>query len=129
MDERLYQREVMREFALSDSRFWAMLWERQAGKSTTLADFALYEMLRHQNRTVIYASALLLLASEMPIKTAIRAQQSIAQVIESDAGLLKQFADTAQSTIEAQNQNPPPPNPFSFVRDYMNRLPAHPKAS
>src|SRR5579863_4617839 len=113
MEERLYQREVMREFALSDSRFWALLWERQAGKSTTLADFALYEMLRHPGRTVVYGSASLLLAQEITIKTALRANQTIAQVVENDAAMLRHFADTAQSTIDALSQNPAPPNPFS----------------
>ncbi len=81
------------------------------------------------NHTVIYASASLLLAQELPIKTAIRAQQSIAQVVESDAVLLQQFADTAQITINAQNEDSPPPNPFSCLREYINRLPTSPKCS
>ena len=105
---RPYQREVLREFIRSNSRFWALLWERQSGKSTTLADFALYEMLRHKNHTVIYGSASLLLAQEITLKTAVRANQSVQQALERDAAFLKQFADTAQSHIDAQSQTPVP---------------------
>ena len=109
---RPYQQTVLREFVRSNSRFWALLWERQSGKSTTMADFALYEMLRYPNRTVIYASASLLLAQEITLKTAIRATQTVSQLVEGDAVLLKHFADTAQSVIDAQNQKSPPPDPF-----------------
>ena len=104
---RPYQQTVMRHFAKSPERFWALLWERQAGKSSTLADIALYEMLRQPDRTVIYGSASLLLAQEITLKTAIRANQSVSQLIESDACTLKKFADSAQSTIDQQPQKPP----------------------
>jgi hypothetical protein len=87
---------------------WALLWERQAGKSTTMAEFALYEMLRQPDRTVIYGSASLLLAQEITLKTAIQANQSVSQLIESDAAVLKQFADSAQSTLDVQTQKPIP---------------------
>jgi hypothetical protein len=106
MNRRAYQKEALNEFIRSNSRFWALLWERQAGKSTTLADFALYEMLRHQNRTVIYGSASLLLASEITLKTAIRANQTIQQLVEGDAARLKHFADTAQSRIDRSSLAP-----------------------
>jgi hypothetical protein len=76
MNRRLYQQAVLNEFIRSNNRFWALLWERQAGKSTTMAEFALYEMLRHRNRTVIYGSASLLLAQEITLKTAVRANQT-----------------------------------------------------
>jgi len=103
---RPYQQTVMSQFAKGPERLWALLWERQAGKSTTFADFALYEMLRQPDRTVIYGSASLLLAQEITLKTAIRANQSVSQLIESDAHTLKQFADSAQSTIDQQAQKP-----------------------
>jgi len=110
---RPYQKAALNEFVRSSSRFWALLWERQAGKSTTLADFALYEMLRYRNRTVIYGSASLLLAQEITLKTAVRANQSIQQALERDAAFLKEFADTAQSRIDAQTQNPVPSDPIA----------------
>jgi len=119
---RLYQQHALGEFILARSRFWALLWERQAGKSTTLADFALYEMLRHTDRTVIYGSASLLLGQEITLKAAIRTDQSIRELIEGDAAVLKHFADTAQSTIDAQAQNPVPPNPFSGMTELLNKL-------
>jgi hypothetical protein len=103
---RPYQQAALASFIKSPERLWALLWERQAGKSTTLAEFALYEMLRHQNHSVIYGSASLLLAQEITLKTAIRANQSVSQLIENDATVLKKFADTAQSTIDAQPQKP-----------------------
>ena len=115
---RPYQQEVLREFVRSNCRFWALLWERQAGKSTTLADFALYEMLRHKNHTVIYGSASLLLAQEITLKTAIRANQSVKQAVERDATFLKQFADTAQSRIDAQTQKPVP---LASVAELLNQ--------
>src|SRR5215469_16225987 len=104
---RPYQQTVVRHFAKAPERLWALLWERQAGKSTTQADIALYEMLRQPDRTVIYGSASLLLAQEITLKTAIRANQSLSQLIENDAFTLKKFADSAQSTIDQQPQEPP----------------------
>src|SRR5580658_592150 len=80
---RAYQKMALAAFIKDQTRLWALLWERQAGKSSTMADFALYEMLRHQNRTVIYGSASLLLAQEIILKTAIRASQTIQQLVES----------------------------------------------
>ncbi len=109
---RPYQEAALNEFISTGNRFWALLWERQAGKSTTFADFALYEMFTRQNHTVIYASASLLLSQELPIKTAIRTSQTIDQMLERDATLLKQFADTAQATIDAETQNAVPPSPY-----------------
>ena len=107
---RPYQQTALRSFIKSPERVWALLWERQAGKSTTMAEFALYEMLRHQNRTVIYGSASLLLAQEITLKTAIRANQSLSQLIENDAFTLKKFADSAQATLDTQTQKPVPAN-------------------
>ncbi len=122
IQRRPYQQAALDEFIDGDNRFWTLLWERQAGKSTALADFALYEMFRYRNRTVIYGSASLLLAQEITLKTAIRANQTISQAVEGDAAALKQFADTAQSAIDAQSQNPPKPR--ASVASFLNRLPA-----
>jgi len=124
---RPYQEAALACFINAQTRLWALLWERQAGKSTTMADFALYEMLRHKNRTVIYGSASLLLAQEITLKTATRANQSVQQLVEGDAAVLKHFADTAQSTIDAQNQNSVPPNPFSGVKELLNKAYAEQK--
>jgi hypothetical protein len=121
MNRRPYQQTVLDEFIDADNRCWAMLWERQAGKSTTMAEFALHEMFKYPNRTVIYASASLLLAQEITLKTAIRANQTVTQAVEGDAAALKEFADTAQSTIDAQSQKPPKPR--ASVAPYINRLP------
>jgi len=101
MERRAYQQEAIREFIETLLRLWAILWERQAGKSTTFADFALYEMLRYKNRTVIYGSASLLLGQEITLKAAIRANQSARDIVEADARLLKQFADGAQAKVGA----------------------------
>lgn len=89
MNRRAYQTEAFREFAQSSLRLWALLWERQAGKSTTFADFALWEMLRHKNRTVIYGSASLLLGQEITLKTQIRADQTARELIAADARVLQ----------------------------------------
>ncbi|HXB59801.1 MAG TPA: hypothetical protein VNU95_09560 [Candidatus Acidoferrales bacterium] len=104
MTRRPYQEAALAAFIKDPARVWALLWERQSGKSTTLADFALYEMLRHPGRTVIYASASLLLAQEITLKTATRANQSLQQLIEEDASRLKQFVDHAQSLLDTQTQ-------------------------
>src|SRR5215469_8412504 len=103
LPRRPYQQTVLRSFIKDQARLWALLWERQAGKSSTMAEFALYEMLRHENRTVIYGSASLLLAQEITLKTAIRANQSLSQLIENDAAALKKFADSAQAAIDAKS--------------------------
>jgi hypothetical protein len=100
MGRRRYQQEVLGEFVRSKSRFWALLWERQAGKSTTLADFALYEMLSRANHTVVYGSASLLLSQEITLKAAVRASQTVQQLVESEAARLKEFAETAQSILD-----------------------------
>jgi hypothetical protein len=122
MNRRPYQQSALDEFIDAENRFWAMLWERQAGKSTTMAEFALYEMFTYPNRTVIYASASLLLAQEITLKTAIRANQTVTQAVEGDAAALKEFADSAQSTIEAQSQSP---TPRASVASFIDRLAAN----
>jgi hypothetical protein len=122
MNRRPYQEAALNEFISADNRLWALLWERQSGKSTTLADFALYEMFTRPNHTVIYGSASLLLSQEITIKAAIRTNQSIQQAVESDAAVLKQFADSAQSIIDAQTQKPNALDPFSEMCGHLNQL-------
>ncbi|MGA3268061.1 MAG: hypothetical protein ABSE16_14695 [Verrucomicrobiota bacterium] len=104
MQRRAYQEEALREFIESPLRLWALLWERQAGKSTTFADFALYEMLRFKNRTVIYGSASLLLAQEITLKASIRASMTAQEIVEADARLLQGFAAGVQATVGDQFQ-------------------------
>lgn len=104
MDRRPYQQTALREFIESSLRMWALLWERQAGKSTTFADFALYEMMRFRNRTVIYGSASLLLAQEITLKAAIRTDQSAREIIEKDAAVLQNFLDASAAGVKAGGQ-------------------------
>ena len=51
-------------------RCWLLLWRRQGGKSTTLAEVSILEMLRKRGRLVTYASASLLLGRELIYKEA-----------------------------------------------------------
>lgn len=104
MQRRAYQKEALREFIESMLRIWALLWERQAGKSTNFADFALYEMMRYRNRTVIYGSASLLLAQEITLKASIRTNQTAHDIIEADAKILQNFAAAAQPQLGSQLQ-------------------------
>ena len=99
MNRRAYQREALREFVESQLRLWALLWERQAGKSTTFADFALYEMMRYCPRTVVYGSASLLLAQEITLKASLRAGESAREIIAADARGFQAFAAAAQSQL------------------------------
>ncbi len=93
IQRRLYQREALREFIETMLRVWAMLWERQSGKSTTFADMMLFEMLRYRARTCIYGSASLLLGTEIPLKIGQRLDG--AQLIEKDLKLWQDFAANA----------------------------------
>lgn len=65
---RLYQRAVIR--AMATVRYFIMLWRRQGGKSTTLAEMAHFEMMKIRGRLVTYASASLLLGREIIFKEA-----------------------------------------------------------
>jgi hypothetical protein len=78
--------------------------------------------------TLIYYSASLLLAQEITLKTAIRASQSLSQLIENDAASLKKFADSAQTMIDAQTQNPIPANALAerWNQFYHAHLQKHP---
>lgn len=99
MDRRPYQQEALREFVESQLRLWALLWERQAGKSTTFADLALLIMMLEANKTVVYGSASLLLAQEITLKASIRTDQTAREIVEKDAGILQNFAANAAGAV------------------------------
>lgn len=80
---------------------FALLWERQSGKSTTFADIALYEMMRFVSRTVIYASASLLLATEIILKQTQRMDVSAREMVEKEAMIFAQCAERYE--IEAKS--------------------------
>lgn len=60
-------------------RSFFLLWRRQGGKSTTLANGALLEMMSTPGRLVTYASASLLLGREMVLKQAQVLQEAIGE--------------------------------------------------
>ena len=90
MIRREYQEVAMREFL--ERRMFALLWERQAGKSTTFADMALIDMMANPGRTCIYASASLLLAQELVLKQSQRVEASSREVIEKESAVLMEAA-------------------------------------
>ena len=85
--------------AFLKERMFALLWERQSGKSTTFADMALFEMMRYRWRTCIYASASLLLAQEIVLKQTQRVDLSTREIIEKESGVL--FAAAGRYSAEA----------------------------
>ena len=99
MLRRAYQQAALNEYVSSLLRLWAILWERQAGKSTTFADLALLEMMLNPHRTVVYGSASLLLAQEITLKAAIRTGQTARELVEADARLLQNFATAAAGQV------------------------------
>jgi hypothetical protein len=92
---RPYQSEAIRAMKLR--RVFAMLFERQAGKSTTLADIALLKMMKIPNYTVIYASASLLLGTEIVLKATEASSNAARDLIEKEAGVLQGAAERFQS--------------------------------
>ena len=58
-------------------RCWFLLWRRQGGKSSTLAEVSILEMLRGRRRRITYASASLLLGRELIYKEAAVLQAAI----------------------------------------------------
>jgi hypothetical protein len=90
MTRRAYQQEALEAFL--KLRMFALLWERQSGKSTTFADMALFEMMRYRWRTCIYASASLLLAQEIVLKQSQRVDVSAREIIEKESGVLFEAA-------------------------------------
>jgi hypothetical protein len=101
---RPYQNEALSAFTALALRMFALLWERQSGKSTTFSDMALYEMIRHVNRTVIYASASLLLGTEIVLKQTQRADTA-RQLVEKEAGILQSAADRYKQALTGTGEN------------------------
>lgn len=73
-------------------RCWLLLWRRQGGKSSTLADLSLLEMMRGRRRLVTYASASLLLGRELIYKEA--------AVLQAALPRLQQLADSRRIRLE-----------------------------
>jgi hypothetical protein len=97
MKPRAYQREALK--ALRHRRLFCLLFERQAGKTTTIGRMALFEMMKHPGRVCIYASASLLLAKEIIFKQISATEQSARALIQKESEVL--FAAAAVSTAEA----------------------------
>ncbi|MDB6109283.1 MAG: hypothetical protein JWR69_1033 [Pedosphaera sp.] len=84
-------------------RMFCLLWERQAGKSTLLAEMALTDMMRHPGRTCIYASASLLLGRELILKESAAADASVRDLMKKESEML--FAAAARGAAQAQAAN------------------------
>jgi len=97
IQRRAYQGEALREFIEAVARVWAMLWERQSGKSSTFAEMMLYEMIRYRNRSCVYGSASLLLGTEIPLKIGQRLD-----AVDQDVELFRKFRDTATASVSAK---------------------------
>ena len=80
---RAYEREAL--VAVRRSRATALLWARQCRKSTSLAVIAFDELLRGPHRSVIAASALLLVGSELVGKSVATVEQAARVVREASA--------------------------------------------
>ena len=74
-------------------RCWFLLWRRQGGKSSTLAEVSILEMLRGPRRRVTYASASLLLGRELIYKEA--------AVLQAVLPRLQAASSTAKVQLEA----------------------------
>ena len=94
---RAYQHEALREFIETVLRVWALLWERQSGKSSTFVEMMLYEMIRYRYRTCIYGSASLLLGTEVPLKLGIRLD-----AVDQDIALFRKFRDDATAQVSSK---------------------------
>src|SRR4051794_33697443 len=99
--QRAYQASALQAFR--QRRMFCLLWERQAGKSTMLAEMALEEMMRHANRTCVYASASLLLAREIILKQALSTDLSIQDLLKQEAGMLFASAHRGDASARAAN--------------------------
>lgn len=97
MNRRAYQETALS--ALHTKRLFALLWERQSGKTTGIGDMALFEMMRHRGRTCVYASASLMLAKEIILKQIASTEQSARQLIEKESGVL--FGNAARYSAQA----------------------------
>ncbi|MDB6108339.1 MAG: hypothetical protein JWR69_89 [Pedosphaera sp.] len=94
---RAYQRKARQ--LLKTLRTFCLLWERQAGKTSTQADMALFEMMSHRARSCIYASASLLLGREMILKQVATTDITARDLFQKESKVLMDFA--AQSTVDA----------------------------
>jgi hypothetical protein len=63
---RPYQRQIFKH--LEHAGLLALLWRRQGGKTTTLAEIALLKMLRRPGRLITFASVSILLGREIVLK-------------------------------------------------------------
>lgn len=93
MKRRAYQLSALR--AVREKRSFFLLWRRQGGKSTTLAQAALDEMTGTPGRLVTYASASLLLGREIVMKESAVLQAAIKDAVSDAAsrGLVIETAD------------------------------------
>jgi len=105
---RPYQSVVISE--LPRRRFFVMLWRRQGGKSTILAESANFGMMRHPGLTVTYASASLLLGREIIYKES----QVMAKAIAILAGQAK-AADLKLETVDRETGKHPKLDPDDFA--------------
>lgn len=87
MSRRAYQSEAMKAMRLK--RLFALLFERQAGKSTILAEMALKKMMKSHSATVVYASASLLLGREIILKQTQSVDISTRELIKKEADILR----------------------------------------
>ena len=85
MNRRPYQVDALRAFRAGQVRLFCLLWERQSGKSTTLADMSLEEMVRRTGHACVYASASLLLSRELVLKQSQRVGLCGREVAEQEA--------------------------------------------
>jgi len=99
LNRRPYQVDALRAFRVGQVRLFCLLWERQSGKSTTLADMSLEEMVRRTGHTCVYASASLLLSREMVLKQSQRVGLCGREVVEQEAArMLASTKDWAART-------------------------------
>lgn len=84
-------------------RCWFLLWRRQGGKSSTLAEVSILEMLRGRRRLVTYASASLLLGRELIYKEA--------SVLQAALPRLQAASNEAKVRLEATDSRTGRPLP------------------
>jgi hypothetical protein len=95
----LYERQIYRQNAAG--RIY-MQWRRQGHKTTTLAKRALKFMIKRPNCLVTFASASLLVGSEMIVREG-QVMESAREKIWSDARALKAAFDQASADVEKTN--------------------------
>ena len=93
MKLRAYQEKGLELAILNRSLIW--LWSRQDGKTTCQSELSLYEMMKHPGRTIVFATATLLLGREIILK-------------DSDAlqsALIEMRRDAAEQKMDLQIQD------------------------